>query len=81
MLPPINAIASGDFDSLVKFQLATYAPFGRLFRDIHRSYKSPSMTVDFLTGIPIHRMGQHIQKQRAKVEEEQELQENIANSE
>ena len=81
VLPPINAIASGDFDSLVKFQLATYAPFGRLFRDIHRSYKSPSMTVDFLTGIPIHRMGQHIQKQRAKIEEEQELQENIANSE
>lgn len=81
VLPPINAIASGDFDSLVKFQLATFAPFGRLGRDIYRSYQSPSMSVDFLTGIPIHRMGQHIKKQRQKVEEEQELRENIANSE
>lgn len=81
VLPPINAIASGDFDSLVKFQLATFAPFGRLGRDIYRSYQSPSMTVDFLTGIPIHRMGQHIKKQREKAEEEQELRENISNLE
>ena len=39
------------------------------------------MTVDFLTGIPIHRMGQHIKKKREKAEEEQELRENISNSE
>lgn len=81
VLPPINAISSGDFDSLVKFQLATYAPFGRLFRDINRSIKSPSMTVDFMTGIPIHRMGQHIQKERDNRDKMREMQEDIDNSE
>ena len=78
ILPPINAVASGDFDSFVKFHLATYAPFGRLGRDIYRAYKSPQMTVDLITGVPIHRMGQHITKQREAWNTEKEIQENIA---
>ena len=78
VLPPINAIASGDYDSFVKFQLATFAPFGRLVRDIHRSYESPQMTVDFMTGVPIHRMGQYVTNKRDEADKQQELEDSMS---
>jgi len=80
VLPPITAIASGDFDTFVNFQLATYAPFGRLGRDIHRSIKNPSMAVDWMTGFPIHRVGSEVKKNR-KNNEDKRLQEEIEDSE
>ena len=79
VLPPINAVMSGDFDSFVDFQLYTYAPFGRLIRDTSRSFKNPSMTVDFMTGIPIHRIGQEVKRTRQHNEDkrlQEEMEEN-----
>ena len=53
-------------------------------RDAYRSYKSPAMSFDFLTGIPLHRIGQEVGKNRDVVEKrlEEEMQANLeANSE
>ena len=80
VLPPINAIASGDFDTFVQFQLATFAPFGRLLRDSYRTIKNPSMAVDWMTGLPIHRIGSETKNRRA-VREEKRLQEEIEDNE
>jgi len=56
ILPPITAILNNDYENFYKFQLATYFPFGRLGRDLYRTYQSPAMAVDFMTGIPLHKI-------------------------
>ena len=53
-----------DFDRLASYQLATYFPFGRLGRDMYRTYNSPSMAVDFMTGMPLHKIAELRKEQR-----------------
>jgi len=75
VLAPVSSLLNGEWDNFVKYQAATWVPGGRLMRDAYRSYKSPSMSFDFLTGIPLHRIGQEIGKSRDEVEKrlEQEM--------
>ena len=56
VLPPVNAMLTGDWESFQKYQSWTYLPFGRALRDMKRIYDSPAMAPDFATGIPLHRM-------------------------
>ena len=58
ILQPVNALLNDDLGSLWGYSLATWAPFGRLTRDMYRTAQSPAMAVDFLTGIPLHRIHQ-----------------------
>ena len=56
VLSPITSILNGDFENFTKYQLATYFPFGRLGRDAYRTFNSPAMAVDFMTGLPLHQV-------------------------
>jgi hypothetical protein len=56
VLSPMTAILNGDWENFSKYQLATYFPFGRLYRDAKRTYESPAMAVDFMTGLPLHKI-------------------------
>ncbi len=58
VLSPMTSILNGDWENFTKYQLATYFPFGRLYRDAKRTYESPAMAVDFMTGLPLHRLHQ-----------------------
>ena len=78
ILPPITSILNGDYENFYKFQLATYFPFGRLGRDLYRTYQSPAMAVDFMTGIPLHRIHS---LRRDQIEAQTELDEIEANLE
>jgi len=76
VLPPLKSLMTNDWDNFVQFNLATYAPGGRMIRDIYRTQKNPEMAVDFLTGIPIHRIGQKVKKDRAeRIAQNEEIEE------
>jgi hypothetical protein len=79
VLAPVSSLLNGEWDNFVKYQAATWVPGGRLMRDAYRSYKSPSMSFDFLTGIPLHRIGQEVGKNRNEIEKrlQEEMQANL----
>ena len=83
VLPPLKSLITNDFDNMVQYNLATYAPGGRMFRDIYRTIKNPEMAVDFMTGIPIHRMGQHVKRNRSTWDDEpdQQIEEQVEEKE
>ena len=56
VLSPVTSILNGDMENFTKYQLATYFPFGRLGRDAYRTFNSPAMAVDFMTGLPLHQV-------------------------
>tara|TARA_R110002051_G_scaffold76781_1_gene140169 strand:- start:5670 stop:15293 length:9624 start_codon:yes stop_codon:yes gene_type:complete len=56
VITPVTSILNGEMENFAKFQLATYFPFGRLARDSYRTFQSPAMAVDFLTGLPLHQV-------------------------
>ena len=64
VLNPLTSILNKDFDRLASYQLATYFPFGRLCRDMYRTNNSPSMAVDFMTGMPLHKIAELRKEQR-----------------
>jgi len=76
VLPPLKSLITNDWDNFVQYNLATFAPGGRMIRDIYRTQKNPEMAVDYLTGIPVHRIGQKVKKNRAdRIEDNEESQE------
>jgi len=73
VLSPITAILNGDMENFYKYQVATYFPFGRLFRDVKKTYDSPAMAVDFMTGLPLrrlHSIRRDQMEEQAAIEEE-----------
>ena len=54
VLAPVTALLNQDIENLVKFQAATYLPFGRFGRDVYRTYQSPAMVGERMFGLPIH---------------------------
>ena len=70
VLAPASALLNGEWDNFMKYQFATWLPAGRLLRDGYRIYQSPSMSFDFLSGIPLHRIGQEVKKNRTQVEKD-----------
>lgn len=56
VLAPTSAILSGDFTKMKQFYGYSYLPFGRMIRDVKRTIDSPAMAVDFMTGIPLHKI-------------------------
>ena len=52
----ISSMISGDWKRFTDYTIPTMFPFGRLARDIQKSYLNPKSTIDRLTGIPFSRM-------------------------
>jgi hypothetical protein len=55
---PLNILATiidGNFDKFSSFYVHTWYPFGRLIRDVGRTIYNPSMIVENMTGLPLHR--------------------------
>ncbi len=73
VISPISSLLNNDFESFTQYQLATYFPFGRLYRDAKKTYESPAMAVDFMTGMPLHQVHtmQRDRLERDKILEEQ----------
>ena len=40
----------------------TWFPFGRVARDLSRSIPNPAMSVDFMTGFPLHGVHRKVRK-------------------
>ena len=71
VLSPISAVLNGEWETFSKYQLATYFPFGRLYRDAARTYDSPSMAVEWMTGLPLHQVHN---MRRNQIDKENEMQ-------
>mgnify|MGYP003639021865 CR=1 FL=1 len=71
VLSPLSAVLNGEWETFSKYQLATYFPFGRLYRDAHRTYDSPAMVVEWMTGLPLHQVAN---MRRNQLDKEREMQ-------
>ena len=47
---------TGAWDRLAMYTMVSLFPFGLQMRDISRAIDNPAMSLDFITGIPIHRL-------------------------
>ena len=76
---PLNVISSmvnGDLEKFSQYYAWTWFPFGRLARDMYRSIPNPAMTVDFMTGFPLHGVHRKVRKyidEKRKEEEALEI--------
>lgn len=68
VLQPITALLNQDFQTFKDYTLYSYFPYGRLYRDVKRTYNSPAMAPDYLTGLPLHQIHDI---RRAQVEEDE----------
>ena len=59
-----KSLLFNDYNDLVKYQMWTWFPGGRLARDVYRSINDPSAVVDNLTGVPIRRTAWYLKKTR-----------------
>ena len=73
VMQPITAILNQDFDQFKDYTLYSYFPFGRLVRDGLRTYSSPAMAVDFMTGLPLHAVHEMRQEQKEKASRDEPL--------
>ena len=58
VLAPMKALMSGDWESFQKYVAWTYVPFGRLGRDVYKSWDNPVMIPENIVGMPFHRLQQ-----------------------
>ena len=72
VLSPITNILNNDWETFKDYTLYTYFPFGRLVRDGVRTYNSPAMLVDFMTGLPLRKL-HSLQRERIEETEAEEL--------
>ena len=50
-------IWTGSWERFANYTLVSYFPFGLLGRDIYGALQSPAMVGEFITGVPLHRLG------------------------
>lgn len=72
VLSPITAILNGDFEQFRDYTAYSYLPYGRLLRDGLRTYNSPAMAVDFMTGLPLRQI-HTIRREQVDSQKEPEL--------
>jgi hypothetical protein len=72
VLSPITAILNGDFEQFRDYTAYSYLPYGRLLRDGLRTYNSPAMAVDFMTGLPL-RQFHTLRREQVESQKEPEL--------
>lgn len=58
----IAMLSDESLDNFLNYQIYSLIPFGLVTRNVYKSAKNPAMSVDFMTGVPIHRMNRQIQK-------------------
>ena len=59
-----NLLTTGDLTNIAKYQMWTWFPFGRMARDLYRTWENPEMAVDYLTGIPLMKGAKYLRKGR-----------------
>ena len=52
----ITSMISGDWQKFTDYTMWTMFPFGRLARDLHKSYLNPKSFIDRMTGLPFSNM-------------------------
>jgi hypothetical protein len=52
----VTSLATNEWKNVTDYQAWVMFPFGRLARDINRTYKHPDKAIDYLTGIPMSRL-------------------------
>jgi hypothetical protein len=52
----VTGLISGNWDRVTDYTVWTMFPFGRMARDVHKSYLNPKSFIDRMTGIPFSRM-------------------------
>ena len=50
-------IFTGNWERFADYTLVSHFPFGMLTRDLLGAIQSPAMIGEFVTGIPLHRLG------------------------
>jgi hypothetical protein len=50
---------SDDLEFFLQYDLMSLMPFGSLIRNSYKTYNSPQMAVEFLTGIPLHGLARY----------------------
>ena len=50
-------IWTGNWERFANYTLVSYLPFGLLTRDVIGAIQSPALVGEFITGVPLHRMG------------------------
>jgi len=50
-------IWTGNWERFANYTLVSYFPFGLLTRDVIGAIQSPALVGEFITGVPLHRMG------------------------
>ena len=48
---------SGNWDRFTDYTLVSYFPFGMLGRDILRAVQNPALLTEFMTGVPLNKLG------------------------
>ena len=69
ILPPLNGIINGDWEAFTKYTLWTYAPGGRLMRDMYKTYNNPKYAVEYQTGLPYNSFKWHMAKVKRQAEQ------------
>lgn len=52
----VTALATNEWKTFTDYQVWAMFPFGRLARDINRSYSNPDKVIDYMTGLPVSRL-------------------------
>ena len=58
----LSTIINGDMEKFGRYYAWTWFPFGRVARDLSRSIPNPAMSVDFMTGFPLHGVHRKVRK-------------------
>ena len=69
-LPVITALINGDWDKYTSYYVHTLYPGGRLARSLYKTFESPEMFPEFMLGIPVHKLGANLRKNRKENEVE-----------
>lgn len=58
------ALAGGDVDRFIEYNMYTFAPFGLMLRNTTKTVNNPMMGIEYMTGFPLHRLSREITKDR-----------------
>lgn len=62
VVPIVVGSINGDFENFAKYTSWTWAPFGRVTRDLLRTAETPEMVGEWMFGVPLHKFGQYARR-------------------
>jgi hypothetical protein len=67
----VTGMISNDWRGVVGYQAWAMFPFGRMARDINKTYKDPNKAVDYMLGLPLSRLRNDSEREKEKVANKQ----------